>query len=197
MKHIYILIIPILLLSTGICSENSKPWKNPANTYTNYTISLNKLVDSLKLNKTHVKILVVKSKYILSILIDNTTIKSYPCVLGFNPVDDKLREGDGCTPEGKFMIKAKYPHALWSKFIWFDYPNEASRIKHKQAKERGTISKDSRIGGDVGIHGVPINADYLIDKKENWTLGCVSLKNKDINEIYNFVAIGMSVEIRR
>lgn len=198
MKFLFLFIIAI---SISCNAQNTKQdaivKKNTKSILINYQIPLDRLKDSLKLNKTHARIFVAKSKYVLSIIIDSTVVKSYPVVLGFNPTDDKLKEGDGCTPEGKFKIKSKYPHKSWSKFIWFDYPNEASWVKHKQAKKKRLIPENSTIGGDVGIHGVPKGADYAIDQKQNWTLGCVSLKNKDIDEIYDFVFIGMTVEIER
>jgi murein L,D-transpeptidase YafK len=153
----------------------------------NYNIPLTRLVDSLNLNEKLFKVSISKAKYILEIRSGNRIVKSYPVVFGFNPVEDKLAEGDGCTPEGKFKIRAKYPHKSWSKFIWIDYPNKSSWQKHQIAITTGIIPKNSKIGGSVGIHGVPKDADYLIDQKQNWTLGCISLKNKDINEIYDFV----------
>jgi len=196
MKYIILFLILILPLGHSFCQENNAKF-NANSTYINYNISLKHLVDSLKLDKRHAKIHVSKYKYLLSIVIGNKTIKSYPIVLGKNPIDDKLREGDRCTPEGVFKIKAKYPHKSWSKFIWFDYPNEASWKKHSQAKKDKKIPMNSTIGGDVGIHGVPVGADSAIDNKHNWTWGCVSLKNKDINEIYDFVFVGMTVEIEK
>ena len=90
-----------------------------------------------------------------------------------------------------------YPHKSWSKFIWFDYPNDDSYKKHNLAKKNNLIPQNSTIGGDVGIHGVPNGADYFIDTRQNWTWGCVSLKNNDINEIYKFVFVGMIVEIEK
>jgi lipoprotein-anchoring transpeptidase ErfK/SrfK len=42
---------------------------------------------------------------------------------------------------------------------------------------------------------VPAGSDDAIDQKQNWTLGCVSLKNKDVDEIYRFVFVGMEIEI--
>jgi murein L,D-transpeptidase YafK len=161
----------------------------------NYDFSLSHLLDSLKLEKTDLKIVVSKSKYLLFVVKGNLIVKSYPVVFGFNAIDDKLREGDGATPEGIFKIRAMYPHRYWSKFIWFDYPNESSWVKHRKAKKQGEIPVNSSIGGEVGIHGVPIGSDYAIDQKQNWTLGCVSLKNKDIDEIYKFVFVGMEIEI--
>jgi murein L,D-transpeptidase YafK len=161
----------------------------------NYNFSLSYLLDSLDLKKSDIRIVVSKSKYLLSIVKGTLIIKSYPVVFGFNPIDDKRKEGDGATPEGTFKVRALYPHKSWSKFIWFDYPNESSRLKHNQAKKQGLISMDSRIGGELGIHGVPAGSDYAIDQKQNWTLGCVSLKNKDVDEIYSVTYVGMEVEI--
>lgn len=106
-------------------------------------------------------------------------------------------QGDQCTPEGTFTIRDYYPHKSWSKFIWIDYPNEASWEKHAFAKEKGQIPEDAKIGGEIGIHGVPEGYDYAIRDKYNWTLGCISLTNKDVNEIYTYVFTGMVVTISK
>jgi murein L,D-transpeptidase YafK len=156
------------------------------------------LLDSLKIDPQTLQFLVVKSKYELSVWHDSMKIKTYPVVFGTNPVDDKLREGDRCTPEGKFKIRSKYPHPSWSKFIWIDYPNADSWKKHNAAKKKGLIPQNATIGGEVGIHGVPENSDFAIDQKNNWTWGCISLKTKDINEIYPyFNSKNTIVEIRK
>jgi murein L,D-transpeptidase YafK len=192
-------LLLFLFLSASCNGQNSgnvsRPLKKPTVILINYNIPIFHLLDSLKLNKTQASLFVKKSSYRLEIRVNNQVVKSYPVVFGFNPVDDKLKEGDGCTPEGVFKIKAMYPHKSWSKFIWFDYPNDASRVKYNNARKKGIIPKESKIGGDVGIHGVPKGADDAIDQHQNWTLGCVSLKNKDIDEIYSFAFVGMKIEI--
>ena len=83
------------------------------------------------------------------------------------------------------------------KFIWIDYPNAASRAKHNDAIKNGLIPADSKIGGEVGIHGVPNNCDYVIDQRQNWTWGCISLKNKDIDELYEVVNSNTLVRITK
>lgn len=163
--------------------------------YTNYHRKAQRVIDSLKLDKEKIYIEVSKSSYLLQLKIGEVVIKGYPVVLGFDPVNDKKQEGDGCTPEGTFKIQSKYPHKSWSKFIWFDYPNDESRKKFEARKKKGEIPKDARIGGEVGIHGVPDKDDRIIDQKINWTLGCVSLKTADINEIYSLVKVGTKVVI--
>lgn len=47
-----------------------------------------------------------------------------------------------------------------------------------------------------GIHGVPDGYDHAIDYRNNWTLGCISLKNADVEALYAYVFEGMEVEIR-
>jgi lipoprotein-anchoring transpeptidase ErfK/SrfK len=42
---------------------------------------------------------------------------------------------------------------------------------------------------------VPEGKDFLIDRSINWTQGCVSLKNKDVAEVYELVQKGTVVEI--
>ena len=35
----------------------------------------------------------------------------------------------------------------------------------------------------------------LIEQRSNWTWGCISLKNRDVDELYRFVGDGTLVEI--
>jgi murein L,D-transpeptidase YafK len=139
-------------------------------------------------------ILIEKSNHRLTLYYDQKPIKSYAVVFG-NPQGDKLREGDRKTPEGLLKIQDKYPHPSWSKFLWLDYPNDQSKCKHNRAKQKGEIPITSTIGGEVGIHGVPIGSDALVDNQQNWTWGCPSLKTKDINELYEAVQLGTTVEV--
>lgn len=148
-------------------------------------------------DKSRTSILIDKSDYTLTLLLDGKPVKTYPVVLGFNPTDDKRREGDGCTPEGKFAIRKQYPHAKWDYFIWVNYPTDESWAKHNLSKEKGEIPKDATIGGEIGIHGVPDSNDALIETKTNWTLGCISLRNADIAEVYACVQEGTPIEIRK
>jgi hypothetical protein len=150
-----------------------------------------------KLDKNRVSILVEKSKYRLTVYSDQKPVKSYPVVLGGNPADDKLKAGDSRTPEGIFRIKDLYHHESWSKFLWLDYPTKQSWRKHIKAKQKGTIGWGDTVGSEVGIHGVPANSDNIIKYRSNWTLGCVSLENKDVDELYRFVQKGTAVEIIR
>jgi len=184
-SSILFLLIWISFSSCGISTDE----------YKNYDRSLPHLIDSLQINKDRISILIDKSDYKLSILIDSLILKEYPVVFGGNPTDDKRMQGDQCTPEGSFKIISKYPHKDWSKFIWINYPNEESWKKHKKSKQDGLIPEDADIGGEIGIHGVPNDLNKLIDRRINWTLGCVEVKNEDVNEIYPYINENIIIEI--
>lgn len=162
----------------------------------NYHKSIQEITGQDTLASDQTSILIEKSEYRLTLYLDTTAIKQYPCVFGFNPVDDKRREGDGCTPEGHFTLRSIYPHNKWSRFLWIDYPTAESYEKHNASKAAGEIPEDATIGGEVGIHGVPSGLGPMIDLKDNWTLGCISLKNPDVEELYDNVQVGTPVEIR-
>lgn len=153
------------------------------------------LLNLKKLDKKAISLVIEKSKYKLTVYYQKKPIKSYAIVLGANPKDDKLRQGDKRTPEGIFHVQELYYHSEWSKFILLDYPNQDSWRKFSQAKARGEVKANDDIGGEIGIHGVENGKDWLIDRKINWTWGCISLKNKDVDEIYPLLQRGTTIEI--
>lgn len=114
-----------------------------------------------------------------------TPIKTYPVVLGNDPYNDKLCQGDTCTPEGVYGVRAKYPHPRWDCFIWLDYPNTQNWLKFAKAKKTGRIPPEADIGGEVGIHGTEDPSRNI--SGQNWTKGCISLLNRDLEEIYPLV----------
>jgi murein L,D-transpeptidase YafK len=130
-------------------------------------------------------IVVRKNARKLTVYYGLTKLKTYPVVLGANPVNDKLCQGDSCTPEGIYHVVTKFEHPKWSKFILLDYPNTKNWLKFARAKKKGRIPYDSDIGGQIGIHGTEDDLKNLCG--ENWTWGCVSLLNNHIEEIYPLV----------
>lgn len=157
-----------------------------------------KLVDIIAKNnirKSDLKIYIDKSDYYLAVKHADSVLIKYPCVFGFNAIDDKAMEGDGCTPEGHFGVRSMYAHKSWKYFIWIDYPNAESWKRFKQRKADGAIPSDATIGGEVGIHGVPEGMDSMIEDGTNWTLGCISLKNKHITDLYKSINQYTKIEI--
>ncbi len=114
-----------------------------------------------------------------------TPLKTYKIVLGNDPYNDKLRQGDTCTPEGVYRVVTKYPHQKWTYFILLDYPNTQNWLKFGRAKKAGRVPMTADIGGAIGIHGT--EDDFKNLSGMNWTKGCISLMNRDLEEIYPLI----------
>jgi murein L,D-transpeptidase YafK len=144
-----------------------------------------------------VYLVIDKSDYELNVYDDKGWFATYPVVFGNNSLDDKKMEGDRCTPEGTFHISSKKVHNKWDRFIALDYPTKESYEKFRERKQRGEIPSGARIGGGVGIHGTWPNDDYIIDRYKNWTNGCISMKNIDVEDLYSYLPVGTRVTIRK
>ncbi len=182
----YTIFVFFLLLTA--CSDIHQEKKEP-------TLSLDEIMLNNAYSDDSLSVLIEKSNYTLSVYHMGKRIKSYPVVFGGNPVDDKQMEGDSRTPEGEFGIRDMYPHPKWTKFIWIDYPNQSSWEKFELLRSEGEIPMDASIGGEIGIHGVPPGKDYLIDQKIDWTLGCIAMKNSDLEEVYRHISTKTSILI--
>lgn len=124
-------------------------------------------------------------------------VKSYPTVFGRKP-GRKLYEGDLRTPTGLYMIIAKDHHRRWSRFMLLDYPTGHDVRRYWQHVSAGTVPKRGDgypgVGGEIGIHGT--DKESLNQVGINWTLGCISLFNLDVQEIYASVSSGTLVYIK-
>jgi murein L,D-transpeptidase YafK len=124
-------------------------------------------------------------------------IKTYPAVFGRTP-GKKSHEGDRRTPSGLYMIVNKGQHSRWSRFIHLDYPNTHDQIQYWKNLEEGRIPQRNDgypgLGGAIGIHGTDNEA--FNRAKINWTFGCISLLNKDVQELYSLIPIGTWVYIK-
>ena len=144
-----------------------------------------------------ISIIIDKSDYELSVYDDKGWYATYPVVFGNNSLSDKLMEGDKNTPEGSFRISHKKLHDKWSRFLGIDYPTKESWDKFNRRKQRGEIPSSASIGGGIGIHGTWPREDFVIDRYKNWTLGCISMKNEDVLELYRYTPVGTKVTIRK
>jgi murein L,D-transpeptidase YafK len=159
--------------------------------------NLHKIIKGDTLNKDSVEIAVSKSKYKVDIYYKREMIRSYIAVFGPNPMQNKCKEGDRCTPEGHYRIQRKNAASQYNKFLLLDYPNDSAKMKFNAMKETGKIPQTAKIGGNVGIHGIWPGGDDMIELGVGWTDGCIALRNKDIDELYTFVGVGTRVVIKR
>lgn len=154
--------------------------------------ALNRKFNADTIDRDSIVIRVVKSKHRLNVYHKGHLLTAYKCVFGPNDMAQKKCEGDRCTPEGMFTIQNCKDHNKWDKFMLIDYPNEESWKLFEENKRKGLIPATASIGGLVGIHGIWPNGDNVIDLKHNWTDGCISLKNADVEELSKLVKPGMT-----
>jgi murein L,D-transpeptidase YafK len=149
------------------------------------------------------KIVVDKSKRRLFLCSDSKIVRSYHIALGFQPIGDKVQEGDGRTPEGRYYICVKNPKSQYYLSLGLSYPNiqDAERglreglISYEQYDRIAQAISEGRsppwhtpLGGEIFIHGD--------GSKRDWTLGCIALHNNDMQELYDAVPVGTPVLIQ-
>jgi murein L,D-transpeptidase YafK len=103
----------------------------------------------------------------------------------------KLYEGDRRTPSGLYRIVGRRVHPRWSRFLLLDYPNLKDEAVHGEAFAAGLAPASP--GNQVGIHGT--DEPQLNEHGVDWTFGCVSLRNRDVKELYDLVPDGTLVLI--
>lgn len=149
------------------------------------------------------RIVVYKKDRKLELYSGQTLVRTYRVGLGFNPVDDKQREGDGATPEGDFYVFVKNNKSAYYLSLGVSYPNVEDAERGLRA---GLITKAqydtivdaqrrkvappqyTKLGGLIYIHGHGAGSD--------WTLGCVALENEHMKELFDAVTVGTPVAIK-
>ena len=134
-------------------------------------------------------IVVRKAKHTLTLYMAGLPVRTYKIALGSQPTGDKLRVGDGRTPEGLFRIDFKNAQSKYHMALHISYPDAV----HIQRASALGVSP----GGDIMIHGLPpayasmgaAHAQY------NWTEGCIAVTDKEIEEIYRAVPTGAPIDI--
>lgn len=142
-------------------------------------------------------VVIDKSDYELQVFDNEGWYATYPVVFGNKSQDDKKMQGDRLTPEGTFHITAKRSPYKWGCILSLDYPNAESLAKFRQRKSRGEIPANASPGDGIAIHGTWPGSDWVVDNYVNWTEGCISLKNTDIEELFEMLPVGTQVTIRR
>jgi murein L,D-transpeptidase YafK len=124
-------------------------------------------------------------------------VRSYPAVFGLGGTSGKLHEGDHRTPTGLYAIVGMRRHPRWQRFMLLDYPNLHDVQRYQVALESGSIpmlgSHPVGPGGAVGIHGT--DNPELNEKNVDWTFGCISLRNADVEDLATLVPVGTPVLI--
>jgi murein L,D-transpeptidase YafK len=131
------------------------------------------------------RIVVNKSRREMLLLRGESVLRTYRVALGREPAGHKLQEGDGRTPEGRYVIDWRNPRSQYHLSLHISYPSEADI---QRARELGVPP-----GGDIMIHGQKDGQQPEMD----WTQGCIAVTNEEMNEIWALVPDGTVVEINR
>jgi murein L,D-transpeptidase YafK len=149
------------------------------------------------------RIVVYKKDRKLELYSGDKLQKTYRVGLGFNPVADKQREGDGATPEGDFYVFVKNTRSAYYLSLGVSYPNveDAQRglrdglitkAQHDAIvdahRRKAAPPQYTKLGGLIYIHGHGAGSD--------WTLGCVALENEHMKELFDAVSVGTPVTIK-
>lgn len=145
----------------------------------------------LKNKNRKASILIDKKNYFLEISVDGIPVKRYPVNLGKRPWNRKLHFDQRSTPEGKYKVSHLNFGSLFHKSIGVNYPNNIDRVRYQNAYKNKKLPKINneyaKIGGSITIHGGGVG--------NNWTWGCIAMRNSDIDEILSRVNVKPGVPI--
>jgi murein L,D-transpeptidase YafK len=159
-----------------------------------------------------IRIIVLKSQHLLEVVNGDRIVRLYRVSLGFTPFGPKQIRGDGRTPVGLYTVYDKRPSDRFRWFLALNYPSSGDADR---AFKAGLISADTwadiwladkrgerppwstALGGFVGIHGTGAGGRKgQLRLISDWTDGCIALSDRDIDELYQMIPVGTTVEIR-
>jgi murein L,D-transpeptidase YafK len=156
-------------------------------------------------------ILVDTGQMTLSVMEGESVRRAYANIaVGRGGVTPDKRNGDDKTPLGEFHIVRIATDTPFRRFFALDYPSlpHAERALQNElisARQYAAIRQalrshrvppqDTALGGYIGIHGIG-RGDTRIHEKFNWTNGCVALTNEQIDDLNQWIRLGMRVIVR-
>ncbi|MEA1052301.1 L,D-transpeptidase family protein [Lamprobacter modestohalophilus] len=135
-------------------------------------------------------VLVEKGARRLSLIRNGEVYHQWRISLGFDPIGHKQREGDGRTPEGRYILDWRNPGSCCFKSLHVSYPDAADRAA---AAARGDDP-----GGLIMIHGQVNGSGWLgwLNQYRDHTHGCIALRNGPMEIVWRAVEDGTPIEIR-
>lgn len=136
------------------------------------------------------EVVVLKGERRLILKRGEEEIAAYAIALGFAPEGHKRREGDGRTPEGRYVIDWRNPKSAYHLSLHISYPSAADGAAAAEAGDDP--------GGMIMIHGLPNGMGWLgaAHSLRDWTAGCIAVTSEEIEEIWTLVPDGTPIEIR-
>jgi hypothetical protein len=141
-------------------------------------------------------IVVRKSARNLALCKNGQVVANYRAGLGFAPVGDKEKQGDGKTPEGVFYVAALVPNSKYHKAFLISYPDKGDAVRGLSAglinqTEKNAIDaaqnncttppQNTALGSYLEVHGMGGSSD--------WTLGCVAIENNQVDVLWSTIGV--------
>ena len=198
-RHRHLFVIVFLIAVACDCQKVTSQRPSPRRTMEQLVPTENKPLN-LPIDKP--RIVIYKRERKLEFYSDEKLLRAFRIGLGFNPVPDKKREGDGATPEGEFYVFVKNNRSAYYLSLGISYPNGEDA---ERGLRDGLINKSqyqaineairrqlappqyTKLGGLIYIHGNGASTD--------WTWGCVALENENMKELFDAVSVGTPVKI--
>lgn len=135
------------------------------------------------------RVVVHKAARRLELYRKGALLRVFPVALGFEPVGSKRRQGDGRTPEGRYVVDGRWRTRRFGRALHISYPRPQDV---RRARAAGVAP-----GGGIFIHGLPeglglIGSDHA---RFDWTNGCIAVTDEQLDEIWARVADGTPIEI--
>lgn len=156
----------------------------------------------LKLPLEGPRVVVEKGARRLRLYAGGELVRVRRVALGFTPEGDKVRQGDGRTPEGEFQVCMKNAKSSFYLSLGLTYPNAEdaerglrdgliTRAQHKSITSALAAGRcppwNTALGGEIFIHGGGTGRD--------WTFGCVALENPEVKELFDTLPARTPVRI--
>ena len=130
------------------------------------------------------RIAVFKGSRKMYVYHNDKVLQAHEIDLGFAPTGHKQVEGDGKTPEGRYTINRRNPNSAFHLSLGISYPNNADRAA------AAALGKSP--GGDIFIHG---QKSPLKRGGPDWTAGCISVSNDEMEDLYAMVRNGTVIDL--
>ncbi len=121
---------------------------------------------------------------------DGHKLATFPAELGANGLKRKLHAGDKATPEGRYRVTQVRVNGStkFYKALLLSYPNSEDVARFRDAQRTGLVPLRAGIGSLIEIHGSG-------GQGQDWTDGCVALRNRDMDALFQHARVGMPVTI--
>ncbi|MGF1609852.1 MAG: murein L,D-transpeptidase family protein [Kiloniellales bacterium] len=135
------------------------------------------------------QIVVLKGSRTLWLLRAGQVVQSFRVALGPDPRGHKRAQGDGRTPEGRYVIDGRNPESKFYRSLHISYPNEEDRAMAEAAGRSP--------GGQIMIHGLPNGLEIIgqTHARSDWTEGCIAVTNEEIDILWHSIEDGTPIDI--